>query len=329
MRFPALIVLLLIGTVAVASETGELRLVSTVWPPFTDVAEKPRLAAELVHEALKRGGVDAETYIVPDPELVSSMRDGSHAGSGALWRSPERERFLLYSKPYMENRLVLVGRKGSSVRATSFDELAGKRVALIDGFAYGPDVDDATGPIFVYGDSIEQNLRAVLDGKTDYMVIDALVIRYIVEQHRQDAEAHLAIGTKSLARRTLHFAIRKDIPGAEAIVERFDEEIRGMLADGTYNRILDLAWIHADVDGDGQAEFVLEGDHAGETPPTDAYEVVTTDEAPEEAPKKLRFLVGGNLYKDWENVPAHYKVADSPRGADPNRSAAPMFKIKF
>jgi polar amino acid transport system substrate-binding protein len=117
MRFPALIVLLLIGTVAVASETGELRLVSTVWPPFTDVAEKPRLAAELVHEALKRGGVDAETYIVPDPELVSSMRDGSHAGSGALWRSPERERFLLYSKPYMENRLVLVGRKGSSVRA--------------------------------------------------------------------------------------------------------------------------------------------------------------------------------------------------------------------
>ena len=112
------------------------------------MAEKPRLAAELVHEALKRGGVDADTYIVlPDPQLVPSLQDGSHAGSGALWRSPERERYLVYSKPYMENRLALVGRKGSSVRAASFSELAGKRVALIDGFAYGPDVDRATAPM--------------------------------------------------------------------------------------------------------------------------------------------------------------------------------------
>ena len=43
--------------------TGKLRLVSTVWPPFTDVAERPRLASDLVHEALRRSGVEAETAI--------------------------------------------------------------------------------------------------------------------------------------------------------------------------------------------------------------------------------------------------------------------------
>jgi len=313
-----------------ATEPTELLLVSTAWPPFTDVVGRPRLATELVHEALARTGVDAETAIVADGLLVSSMSDGSHAGSGALWRSEERERFLLYSDPYMENRLVLVGRSGSDVSATSFAELAGKRVVLVKGYAYGESVDEATSPTFVLGDSVEDNVRRVLDGEVDYMLIDALVIRYIVEQYREDTEEHLEIGTTPLARRTLHFAIRKDIDGAERIVGRFNEEIPAMLADGTYNRILDLDWIHADVDGDGQSELVLQGDRAGVEPPTDAYQVMTEETPEKDAAKKLRFLIGGSLYQDWKNVPEHYKTPLSTFGPDPHETTtAPVFTIKF
>jgi len=267
-------VLLLALAIPAMAEPTELRLVSTVWPPFTDYIDRPHLASELVHEALGRTGVEAETAIVADGLLVSSMSDGSHAGSAALWRSEERERFLLYSKAYMENRLVLVGRKGSDVSAVSFSQLAGKRVALVKGYAYGIPVDDAKGPDFVLGDSVQDNVRSVLDGDADYMLIDALVIRYIVDQHQESASEHLEIGSAPLARRTLHFALRKEIEGAETIVRRFDQAIRGMLADGTYNRILDLEWIHADVDGDGQLELVLQGDRAGVDPPTDAYKVL-------------------------------------------------------
>ena len=313
-----------------ATEPTELLLVSTAWPPFTDVVGRPRVASELVHEALARTGIDAETAIVADGLLVSSMADASHAGSGALWRSEERERFLLYSDPYMENRLVLVGRSGSDVSATSFADLAGKRVALVKGYAYGESVDEAASPLFVLGDSVEDNVRRVLDDEVDYMLIDALVIRYIVEQYREDANEHLEIGSTPLARRTLHFAIRKEIEGAGTIVSRFNEEILEMLADGTYNRILDLPWIHADVDGDGQPELVLEGDRAGVEPPTDAYQVMSEDTPEKDAAKKLRFLIGGSLYQDWKNVPEHYKTPLSAFGPDPHETTtAPVFTIKF
>jgi len=322
-------VLLLAAAVALAGDPVELRLVSTVWPPFTDVADRPHLASELVREALERAGVDAQTEIVADGLLVSSMSDGSHAGSAALWRSEERERFLLYSEPYMENRLVLVGPKDSDVSAASFSELAGKRVALVKGYAYGASVDDAAGPTFVPGDSVEDNVRRVLDGEVDYMLIDALVIRYIADQHRKGVEEHLEIGSATLAQRTLHFAIRKDIEGAAAIVQRFDEKIREMLFDGSYNRILDLAWIHADVDGDGQSELVLEGDHAGVEPPTDVYAVMSEEESKDDAPRKLRFVVGGSLYDDWEDVPSGYKTAPPRIESDSGSSTAPLFKIRF
>ena len=89
------------------------------------------------------------------------------------------------------------------------------------------------------------------------------LIRYIVNQYQESARARLEIGTVPLINRTLHFALRKDCPGAEEIVKRFNEQIEEMLADGTYNRILGLAWIEADVDGDGQSELVLQGDRAG------------------------------------------------------------------
>lgn len=321
--------LMILLAAATAGESVELRLVSTVWPPFTDVAGQPRVASDLVHEALRRAGVEAETAIVADGLLVSSMRDGSHDGSGALWRSEQRESFLLYSTPYLENRLVLVGRKGSDVSAAFLGDLAGQRVALVKGYAYGDAVDRARGPIFVPGDSVEDNVRRVLDGDVDYMLIDELVIRYIVNQHREDAAAHLEIGSTPLARRTLHLAIRRDIEGAETIVRRFDEQIRGMMADGTYNRTLHLAWIHADVDGDGRSELVLGGDHAGVEPPTDAYRVVSGDEPETDAQRDLRFYIRGSLYESWDTVPAQYKAPLSLSGTDAGDTAPPMFKIQF
>ena len=39
-------------------------------------------------------------------------------------------------------------------------------------------------------------------------------------------------------------------------IEKFNAEIKKMQADGTYNIILRLDWIRADVDGDGRTELV-------------------------------------------------------------------------
>ena len=314
--------------------SGKLELVSTVWPPFTDVAGRPRRASDLVHEALKRAGVLEETSIVADDRLIPSLSDGSYAGSGALWYSAERERFLLYSKPYMETRLVLVGRKGQDVSASSLASLTGKRVALVKTWAYGPAVDEATATTFVRGDSMEDNLQAVLDGNVDYTIIDDLVIRSIVEAYPQDARGRLAVGTAPLVVRPLHFAVRRDVPGAEEIVARFNDQIQGMLLDGSYNRILHMTWIRADADGDGQQELVLGGERAGVSPPTDAYEIVSKTEPPKEGekdgePKNLRILIGKDLYKDWKSVPDHYKVPPTTASLDPEAPAEPLIKIKW
>lgn len=310
------------------ARTGPLRLVSTPWSPFTNV-DPPRFANDLVHEALERNGILEQTTIMEEGRLSPALEAAEYDGSAALWRAPERERYLLYSEPYLENRLMLVGRKGADLGVSSLSGLAGRKVALVAGLAYGDAVAGAKGPEFVVGRSHELNLRRLLAGEVDYMLVDALVIRHLLEQHADEARAKLEVGRSPLLQRTLHFAVRRDLPDAEAIVARFNAEIRRMLADGSYNRILELSWIRADVDGDGQPELVLRGDHAGQLPPESGYQVFAAEAArTEKPPSGTRFVIGGETYPDWSQVPQRYKTWD-PSQRDAERSRATLFRFEF
>ncbi len=310
---------LVLGSLArTPAETSRLRLASDTWPPFTNVAGKSRLAVDLVHEALRRAGVSEETTIATWKDVTAGLGDGRFDGSAAIWRSPDREKFLLFSKPYLENRLVLVGAKGSDVSAPRLGALAGKRVAVVEQYAYGDAVEGAQGPRFIQGQSDQENLTKLLRGDVDYMLVDDLLIRYLVKQQYEEARRRLEIGTTPLVLRTLHFAVRRDLAGAKAIVDGFNEQIDKMLADGTYNVILQLDWIRADVDHDGKEELVARPAHAGTVAPTTGYTLLAG--LPAGSAKlevRPRYWIDGRVYETWDDVPERYKTpprneADKP-----------------
>src|SRR5262245_19210404 len=159
-----------------SSQLRPLELVSTAWAPFTNPAGQPRFALDLVEEALGRIGMKANTTIVGAPEFTKALLDGRYDGSAAAWKDPEREKALVFSQPYLENRLVLVGRRGADVSAKTLSELTGKRVAIVDGYSYGGAVD-LGGPMFVRSRSEEDSLSQLLTGPVDYTLMDDLVVQ--------------------------------------------------------------------------------------------------------------------------------------------------------
>jgi polar amino acid transport system substrate-binding protein len=162
-RWRAGLFLVIIAVSAVSAnttaQTRQLRLASTPWPPFTNVAGQARFAIDLVQAALERIGVSADTTIVPEGSLTAALLEGRFDGSSALWRDDEREKRLLYSRPYLENRLMLVGRRGSDVSMTALVGLPLKRIALVEGYAYGEVVKRATGPTYVSAKTVEDSLQ--------------------------------------------------------------------------------------------------------------------------------------------------------------------------
>jgi ABC-type amino acid transport substrate-binding protein len=297
--------LVMLAGPAMAAEPPGLRLASDQWPPFTGGPEGERAAIELVHTALERTGIQATTTIVDWKDVEAGIRHATFDGSAAMWRTESRERNLLFSEPYLENRLVLVGRKGSDVTATRMSDLAGKRVAAVGRYAYGDQIDKAAGVMFVSGRNDQDDLNKLLAGEVEYMLVDELVAHHLVTYQPDEVAAKLEIGTTPLARRMLHFAIRRDLPGADEIITAFNSEIRQMLTDGTYAEILQVGWIRVDVDGDGLDELVALGDRVGELPPGSVYDVF--GEEPEVPPEQQRVVIQGSVFEGWDAIPDRYK----------------------
>ncbi len=325
--FFGFLILMMLGLGAMA-QTSKLQLASDVWPPFTDMEGKRAVALSLVQEALQRGGFTVEVEILAFGDVMKGIEAGEVDGSAALWRSPEREDYLLFSEPYLENRLILVGREGSDVSPTDFSALRGKRIGLVEDYAYGKNVNSAGEVEFVEGPSDQANLEALLRGELDYILVDGLLINYLLEYQADEAGQYLELGTTPLARRTLHFAVRKDRQGAEYIIQRFNAQVKSMIADGSFNRILQLNWIRSDVDGDGQEELVLGGKEAGVNPPIYNYDLLLGDSAMASQAPPLRYYIDGKVYESWEDVPARYKVPDVTE-EDLNRPGLRLFEFRF
>lgn len=314
--------------VAVSAQTTELRLVSTAWSPFTNAPGQPRFALDLVEAGLGRIGIKTSTTIVAAAQFTGSLLSGTFDGSAAAWKDAERERTLLFSQPYLENRLILVARRGGDVSAKTLADLKGRRIAVVEGYSYGEAVEQS-GPVFVRSRTEEDSLKILLDGKVDYTLMDELVVQYLVNNYPEQTRTRLQLGSTPLVKRPLYLAVRRTLPDAESIVNRFNAQLRGMIADHTYHRLLHLDWIQADIDGDGLPELVPQSDRQGAVEPKQAYSLFVTEPSAMPTPKAQgRFLFGGSIYDGWTTVPDKFKVED-PKRPDPSRSTAVIFRFAW
>jgi len=307
------------------AQHNDLNLASDIWPPFSDIDGEKAFALELVEEALKRGDVAIKTGIVSFQNVLDGINSGQYDGSATLWKTKDRESYLLFSEPYLENRLVLVSRAGNDVSAASLDDLKNKRVSVVSDYAYGSSIYRTPGVIILPGKSDQQNLEYLLEGKTDYMLVDELLIHYLLEYQHQEVKKYLSVGSKAIMIQPLYFAILKKLPDAESVITEFNENIRQMIIDGTYNEILELNWIQYDVDGDGILELVMGGQKAGKEAPANYYALMSTSGLSNNTD---RYYINGTVYDGWNTVPDKFKK-DLIKAANAEPSEAGGLKLKF
>jgi polar amino acid transport system substrate-binding protein len=315
-------------TMSVGAQTKTLRLASTAWSPFTNVPGKARFALDLVHTALERIGITAETIIIDEGNLTPALINFEFQGSAALWRDEAREKALIYSQPYLQNRLILVGLRGSDVSAKTLSDLKGKRLALVQGYAYGEMVKGPNAPTYVPSLSEEDSLQKLLNGAADDTLMDELVVEYLLKNHSAEARSRLAFGSVPLILRTLHLAIHRNVPDAQAIIDKFNAELKKMIADRSYHRLLQLDWIEADVDGDGRLEYVPKNDQAGPNAPDHSYKLFMDRLEADSVTAPKGFYFGGKVYPTWSSVPDAHK-APPPPGGSSSGSQFSIFTFKW
>ena len=101
--------------------------------------------------------------------------------------------------------------------------------------------------------------------------MDELVVEYIVRNYPTQSATKLQIGSTALIIRELFLAVRRARTDASTIIARFNAQLREMIADRTYHRLLYVDWIRADINGNDVVELVPLNDGASPTAPQHSY----------------------------------------------------------
>jgi hypothetical protein len=146
-------------------------------------------------------------------------------------------------------------------------------------------------------------------------LLDELMVHHLFQFYAAKANDLLATGKTPLARYPLHFAIRRDYPGAQEIIAEFDRNVAQMRVDGTYNIVLHVNWIQTDVNGDGVPDYVGTKKSAPKaaTDPSltqAAYPVFYPEKAPPDMGRKPTYQLDGKSYDNWGDAASTMRVGD-------------------
>jgi polar amino acid transport system substrate-binding protein len=285
------------------AQNQKLKLASDVWPPFTNVKGEESIALNLVKTALERVDIETEIEISDFDKVIKEIESNTTDGTAAIWKTQEREKTLLFSAPYLQNQLILVGLKGTDVTAKTIDALTGKKIGVVKNYAYGDKLLHAKNITLIFSESDQTNLEKLFDKKVDYMLVDKLLINYLLKYELNNVQELLAIANKPFETKMLYFALNKNVPDADIIISKFNDEIKLMVKDGTYNEILHINWIEADINDDGVTELVHTGNEVGVEPPTNPYSLFHGINSGEQQ----GYYFNGTFYKNWNEVPRKYK----------------------
>jgi len=250
-----ILIVIAISLFSLAEAKDPLVLSNDTWPPFIIEGSEQGTSEMLVCQALERSGWPCSVDVKDWETVLNEARIGAIDGIAAAWRNPDRETYLLFSEPYLSNRIVPVVSNGSPDAITSIRDLSGLRVALVNDYAYGDTITGMSSEFEVIpAKNSRDALKYVSSGKADVALVDELVARNELEKSTVD---NLTIVNTVLAFRDLHFAVSRQHPLAEVIIDDFQRAYKLMLADGTVNEILNVDWLATDFGQSGDLNVVL------------------------------------------------------------------------
>ena len=133
---------------------------------------------DLVREAIERAGAKPEFKIIHWNEKENELNSGNiDMIFNGMDITPERQEIMLFSKPYMDNRRVIVVKKGNPLGIISEGDLDGKNVGVKVGmtaefyFETEEGVKDKLKALKTY-DSDEKTFNALESGEIDAVVCD-------------------------------------------------------------------------------------------------------------------------------------------------------------
>ncbi len=218
--------------------------VDPTWPPFeqTDAqGDYAGIASDYVDLLNERLGTAMEPVAgLTWEEVLQGVKQGDIDVIPCIARSPEREKYLLFTKPYLRFQSVIVTRKGAPF-LSGLADLSGQAVGVVKGYVTHEMIGrDYPAIVLKPFPSVEEGLNALAKGDIDAFVDNLASITFAIKRMGMDA-VRVASTTEYMF--DLAFGVRKDWAALVPILEKglaaIGKEERARIHDRWINLVIE------------------------------------------------------------------------------------------
>ncbi|XLZ71392.1 transporter substrate-binding domain-containing protein [Massilia sp. SR12] len=251
MLFGRLLVLLAALTAATAIRAGEtdaplkIKLTAHEYPPFMSQSlPYGGLLTRIVREAFKAANVEVEIEsLSSNNRVITGVMVGLYDGAYGWAHSPERDRKLHYSKSSIFTfRMVFFHRREMDIPWDSLADLGRYQIGATLGNHYSEEFSllQAQRKLRVQEAASDlNNMRKLLLGRIDLFPMEEEAGQMLLLQSLKPAEqAQIAFQGRPIALIPTYLVLRRDLPNAAELLERFDQGYKQISDSGQLARIL-------------------------------------------------------------------------------------------
>ena len=241
--FSAWLLLLSMLVVAPALAGENVVLTSGEWPPFfSESLSKGGMGNQIVAESFDLAGLSVQFRYLPWMRALETARYGPAMGSSGWLRTPERERFFLFSDPIFTSRRVFFHRRDKAFDWQTFDDIKNLRVAVAlgsaDEFSFEEVLRSGGGKLDL-AHSYTSGMRKLAAGRVDVYACNLDVGLHVLKHYVSAGEAEqITYHPRPIFEETNHLIISRRLLDAEAIIARFNEGLHRLRVSGRHSAIL-------------------------------------------------------------------------------------------
>ena len=237
------IILSFVMAMASFANAEKVKLTTMNWAPYIgkDLADQGFIA-EITRAAFKAGGVDeVEIFYLPWGKAVELAKMGNADGLFPVWENKNLKVDFNYSSSMPCGPVAFIKMKGKEFNYTGkFEELKPYKIGVVAGYVNTEEIDKATDLTKIEAKDDMANIQNLLAGKVDVAILDPLVATNIIKNDKNLAPFLEKIETvKPVLRHTkLYIAFSKKSANADALMQKFNDGIAKIEADGSLETIL-------------------------------------------------------------------------------------------
>ncbi len=213
------------------------------YPPFIGM-DLPYggLLTRVVFESFKAANVNVKFERVSSNRAITGVMMGLYDGGFGWAHTPERDRKLLYSETSIYTfRMVFFQRRGMQAEWTTLADLAKYQIGTTLGDYYSDEfsalhakrvlrVQEAAGDL--------NNMRKLLLGRIDLFPMEQEAGKMLIQTALTPAEqARLSYQSKPISAVPTYLVLRRDLPNARELLERFEQGHRQLQDSGQLARM--------------------------------------------------------------------------------------------